>query len=100
MVAHEAKPSPVRDEGDPDKPYRWIKHKMLQETQNQHLCKSSTADLNSRKVGSHLKLGVGMCFLGSPAVIFLIGMVVDDRHPVHNMNVGKSYQASQIRYEK
>ena len=25
MVAHEAKPSPGRDEGDPDKPDRWIK---------------------------------------------------------------------------
>ena len=24
MVAHEAKPSPGRDEGDPDKPDRWI----------------------------------------------------------------------------
>ena len=33
MVAHEAKPSPGQDEGDPDKPDRWIKHKMLQETQ-------------------------------------------------------------------
>ena len=33
MVAHEAKPSPGRDEGDPDKPDRWIKHKMLQETE-------------------------------------------------------------------
>ena len=33
MVAHEAKPSPGRDEGDPDTPDRWIKHKMLQETQ-------------------------------------------------------------------
>jgi len=41
-----------------------------------------------------------MFFLGSPVVIFLIGMGVDDRHPVHYMNVGKSYQASQIRYEK
>ena len=30
MVAHEAKPSPGRGEGDPDKPDRWIKHKMLQ----------------------------------------------------------------------
>mgnify|MGYP006898191942 FL=1 len=47
-----------------------------------------------------LKLGVVMFFLGSPVVIFLIGMGVDDRHPVHYMNVGKSYQASQIRYEK
>ena len=28
------------------------------------------------------------------------GMGMDDRHPVHYMNVGKSYQASQIRYEK
>lgn len=33
-----------------------------------------------------------MFFLGSPVVIFLIGMGVDDRHPVHYMNVGKSYQ--------
>ena len=32
MVAHEAKPSPGRDEGD-----RWIKHKMLQETQQSAL---------------------------------------------------------------
>ena len=84
MVAHEAKPSPGRDEGDPD----------------QHLCKSSTADLNSRKLVQQLKLGVVMFFLGSPVVIFLIGMGMDDRHPVHYMNVGKSYQASQIRYEK
>ena len=67
---------------------------------NQHLCKSSTADLNSRKLVQQLKLGVVMFFLGSPVVIFLIGMGVDDRHPVHYMNVGKSYQASQIRYEK
>ena len=62
--------------------------------------KSSTADLNSRKLVQQLKLGVVMFFLGSPVVIFLIGMGVDDRHPVHYMNVGKSYQASQIRYEK
>ena len=34
MVAHEAKPSPGRD---PDKPDRWIKHKMLQETQQSAL---------------------------------------------------------------
>ena len=34
MVAHEAKLSPGRDEGDPD---RWIKHKMLQETQQSAL---------------------------------------------------------------
>ena len=37
MVAHEAKPSTGRDEGDPDKPDRWIKHKMLQETQQSAL---------------------------------------------------------------
>ena len=36
MVAHEAKPSPGRDEGDPDKLDR-IKHKMLQETQQSAL---------------------------------------------------------------
>ena len=100
MVAHEAKPSPGRDEGDPDKPDRWIKHKMLQETQQSALVQSSIADLNSRKLVQQLKLGVVMFFLGSPVVIFLIGMGMDDRHPVHYMNVGKSYQASQIRYEK
>ena len=37
MVAHEAKPSPGRDEGDQDKPDRWIKHKRLQETQQSAL---------------------------------------------------------------
>lgn len=37
MVAHEAKPSPGRDEGDPDKLDRRIKHKMLQETQQSAL---------------------------------------------------------------
>ena len=56
--------------------------------------------MNIRKLVQQLKLGVVMFFLGSPVVIFLIGMGMDDRHPVHYMNVGKSYQASQIRYEK
>ena len=30
MVAHEAKPSPERDEGDPGRSDEWIQHKTLQ----------------------------------------------------------------------
>lgn len=47
-----------------------------------------------------LELGVTMPVVRTAIVGLMIGVGMDDRYPIHDMNVGKSDKTSQIGHEQ